>query len=235
MLHLQLVLSAYVAPSELQTALNEYATIAYHQQSSQAPPAGAAANNVVVAVQVVGTAPVPDGVAYEIKVRIVLVGAAATINEEKEDDSAAEMWLSSSSSLDAFLRDYFASSSAAAVHLVRVSPVAASAAANDDDDVEDDQTTPHVSGWIAIGSVAAALFCCGAGLSILILPGYLKFRRELREEWTYNPAKEKSLMHTSTWAETEDTEDEDKQEEEESVAAAPPIAPPLPRLDEESN
>jgi len=223
-----MVLSAYVAPSDLQTALNEYATIAYHQQSQV--PANAA-NNVVVEIQVVGTAPVPDGVAYEIKIRIVLVGGAATINEEvEEDDSAAEMWLSSSS-LDAFLRDYFASPSAA-VHLVRVSPVDAASAAANDDDGEEDAHSPHVSGWIAIGSVAAALFCCGGGLAILIIPGYLKFRRELREEWTYNPAKENSLMHTSTWAEAEDTEDEDKQEEEEFVVAAAPIAPPLPRLDE---
>lgn len=168
---LALVLSAWVDPAVLQTALRTYA--------------GGGRDDPLVTILHIDNSPraVENGhMLYELAVH------------------NTDRWLNDRVALASYLRYALATKNdkdAGSLYLVRINRAEVEALRGEEQqrsdqvdnvDVDDDS---HLL-LIVIMVISWSLVCCCLGIAIILIPGLLRYRQELREQWSYNREKEQT-------------------------------------------
>jgi len=187
---LALVLNAWVDPTVLAMALRTYAhnNVVHIQDTRQVDDDG---TMYLYEISVHDTDPwLNDPIALAAFIRYAFDDSGVG----EEDDSTPLLMVQITR-----LEDYDDAST-------KEQEAAAQAAAQQEDD--DDKLL-----LIVIMVVSWSLVCCCLGIAILLIPNLLRYRQELREQWSYNASKERQV--TGAIQGPSHTHDDTSEEEEE--------------------
>jgi len=187
---LALVLNGWVDPTVLAMALRTYAK-----------------NNVV---QIQDTRQVEDGTMYLYEISV----------------HDTDPWLNEQIALAAFIRYAFDDSGVVGeeedstplfmVQITRLEDYDDASATSEQEAAAQQEDDDDKLLLIVIMVVCWSLVCCCLGIAILLIPNLLRYRQELREQWSYNASKERQVTGAIHGGPSHTFDDMSEEEEEEA-------------------